>query len=264
MGWARQPGRRTVEGEIRAGLARQKIARRAEELRLDVASRTDRGVHARANALALDSELEGPALLRALNGVAPDIFFTHARRIPETFRPRRALARRYRYFEPLRGDSVERWRALLAAFEGRVDVRSFGRGLTSPTPVWREVLETSVSRDGALLIAEIRAPSFVWGMVRKMVGSVRAAADGRLAEADLRAAIAGEKRLTVALAEPERLVLWEVEYPGIWEFTYRPDSGRAARNARRALDASAVRAAVVSGLWEWLPAPTGQTSERPL
>ncbi|HEY6238704.1 MAG TPA: tRNA pseudouridine(38-40) synthase TruA, partial [Thermoplasmata archaeon] len=43
-GWARQPGRRTVEGELHEGIVRAKVAASAEAARPRVASRTDRGV----------------------------------------------------------------------------------------------------------------------------------------------------------------------------------------------------------------------------
>ncbi|MCI4322345.1 MAG: hypothetical protein L3K05_08590, partial [Thermoplasmata archaeon] len=64
-----------------------------------MASRTDRGVSARGNALALTSPLPGAGLLRALNGLRPEIFFTAATEVEEAFRPRAARSRTYRYWE---------------------------------------------------------------------------------------------------------------------------------------------------------------------
>ncbi|GGL06274.1 tRNA pseudouridine(38-40) synthase TruA [Planomonospora parontospora] len=51
-GWARQPGRRTVQGEIEEALAR--VLRLGEPPALTVAGRTDAGVHARGQVAHLD------------------------------------------------------------------------------------------------------------------------------------------------------------------------------------------------------------------
>ncbi len=104
-GWARQPGLRTVEGEIRRGLLRSAAVQSGEALSIEVASRTDRGVSARANALAFRSPLPGATLLRTLNGIDPDIFFTAATLVPEEFRVRRAVRRTYHYFEAIRSQN---------------------------------------------------------------------------------------------------------------------------------------------------------------
>ncbi len=210
-----------------------------------MASRTDRGVHARGNALALNSPLDPGPLLRAINGVAPDLFFTRLRQVPERFNPRAAVSRSYRYFEPSEGRFPDRWRELLEGFVGPVDVRSFGRGVPSAAPVFREVEAASLRVEGPLLVVELRARSFVWGMVRKIVAAVRAAASGELEESALRDAIAGRRRVTLPLAEPERLVLWSVDFDEPFDDGLERVSRRQSRRGRESLEAALVRAAVV-------------------
>lgn len=216
-GWARQPGRRTIEGEIRRGLSRLGIASPPKFGRLEAASRTDRGVSARGNALAVSSSFSSPALLRALNGIDPAIWFTAARTIPEDYRVRGAVRRIYRYFEAPDGKPHDLADAATALFFGTVDVRSFGRGLPSETPVLRLIEAVTVQRspDGGRTL-EVRAPSFVWGEVRKIVAALREVDAGRLDLDQLRAALAGENRLTLPTVAPEPLVLWEVEYSEPW------------------------------------------------
>ncbi|MBG0813618.1 tRNA pseudouridine(38-40) synthase TruA [Planomonospora sp. ID82291] len=58
-GWARQPGRRTVQGEIEEALAR--VLRLGEAPALTVAGRTDAGVHARGQVAHLDVDEEALA-----------------------------------------------------------------------------------------------------------------------------------------------------------------------------------------------------------
>ncbi|MEU4404329.1 tRNA pseudouridine(38-40) synthase TruA [Streptosporangium sp. NPDC023963] len=62
-GWAKQPGRRTVQGEIEEALGR--ILRLAEPPALTVAGRTDAGVHARGQVAHVDLD---PGALGALDG----------------------------------------------------------------------------------------------------------------------------------------------------------------------------------------------------
>lgn len=220
LGWARQPGKRTIEGEILRGLRAMGVASADGLGSIAVASRTDRGVSARGNALVLPSDLSGEDLLRALNGISPEIYFTHATEVPDTFRPRECLGRTYRYFDPLVVHHSEERRAAVHALEGRIDARSFGRAVPADQPCWRTIESvTSHTLRGGNLI-EVRAPAFVWGMVRKIVAALREIDAGRLSVPSLRAAATGRVRLTLPLAEPEPLVLWDVHYPLKWEHAW--------------------------------------------
>lgn len=231
-GWARQPGLRTVEGTIAEGVRKRGICASNGLVSIEVASRTDRGVSAVGNALVLSSSLSGGALLRALNGIVPDIVFTAARRVTDEFRVRSAVRRCYRYFQPAEGHDFQRWQEIAPLFEGRIDVRSFGRGIPSGAPVWRAVESLTVVPEPEGAVIEFRAPSFVWGMVRKIVAAFREVEAGRLSKERLQAAIAGRFRLTLPLAEPEPLVLWDVEYDHLWEFRWTgPNRHQAARVA---------------------------------
>ncbi len=215
-GWARQPGHTTVEGELRAGLLRHHIARGPDVGRLEVASRTDRGVSARGNALALDSELGAVPLLRALNGISPRMFFTASREIDDGYRVRAAVRRHYRYFDSPGSGSAAARAAAARLFRGTVDVRSFGRGLPTDRCTYRAVDSVTVRESARGLRIDVFARSYVWGMVRKIVGAIHEVDAGRLPLDELRRALAGELRLTLPMAAPEPLVLWEVEYREPW------------------------------------------------
>jgi tRNA pseudouridine38-40 synthase len=247
-GWARQPGRRTVEGELRRGLVRARMVRTAEDAGLVVASRTDAGVHARGNALALTCALDGPRLLRALNGIAPDVYFTRARAIGPQVSPRRASRRWYRYFEPMDGRSPDRWAEAASLFAGSIDARSFGRGIASSVPSLRPIESVTVTPGREVMAIDVRAPSFVWGMVRKIIAALRAFDRGERSRADLTAAISGERRVSLPLAEADRLVLWEVEYAEPWEFEGEGGLRHQRRAWRAATEGAAARRAVLGAL----------------
>ncbi len=96
-GWARQPGRRTVEGELEAVL--ETVLR--ERVRLHVAGRTDAGVHALAQVASFStdaSDLEARRLRLSLNSLLPaEISVTTVARAAAGFDARAAAARTYRY-----------------------------------------------------------------------------------------------------------------------------------------------------------------------
>ena len=251
LGWARQPGARTIEGCIRDGLTRRNIAPSADGAHLEVASRTDRGVSARANALALVSEVPPDSLLRRLNAISPEIFFTAIAPLAPGFRVRHADRRVYRYFDPRPPiDPVGGTRAA-ELFRGRIDVRSFGRGLAGSAPVWRTVEAVTVRswQDGRTI--EVRAPSFVWGMVRKIVGALREVDLGRLSIGRLEEAIKGHARLTLPLSEPDGLVLWEVQYGSVpWVATWPGPNRHQAAYVVSTREALAGRQAVVRAIFD--------------
>jgi tRNA pseudouridine38-40 synthase len=228
-GWARQPGLRTVEGELLRGLVRLGVVPSADAARVAVASRTDRGVSARANAFVLSTDLPSRVLLRSLNGVSTELTCSAAAPVPEEFRVRGAVRRTYRYFEPLREHHLDRWERAVRLFSGTIDVRSFGRGLPVGVPVQRSVESVTVTPTEGGFVVEVQAPSFVWGMVRKIIGALREYDAGRLTLARLEAALHGEVRLTLPTVEPEGLVLWEVEYPFPWTLNWNgPNRHRQA------------------------------------
>ena len=247
-GWARQPRVRTIEGVLRDGLRCRAIASTPEDAELEVASRTDRGVSARANALTLRTALDGPVLLRRLNTIAPSLFFTAAASVPAAFRVRGATRRVYRYFDPRSYTDLAGVQAAAQLFRGRIDVRSFGRSIRRDAPQWRSVESVAVTPTGSGQVVEVRALSFVWGMVRKIVGALREVDTGHLSTERLGAAIAGQERLTLPMAEPEGLVLWEVEFPLPWAVSWWGPNRHQAEFYRSACAAVWRRGHVVDAL----------------
>jgi tRNA pseudouridine38-40 synthase len=108
-GWARQPGLRTVQGELERALAT--LLR--EPVELTVAGRTDRGVHAWGQ---VASHPGPPADLRGLNALTPpEVAVIDARPAPDGFDARRdARSRTYCYRVHTRraASPFERHRAL--------------------------------------------------------------------------------------------------------------------------------------------------------
>lgn len=232
LGWASQPGRRTVQGSLEDALG---VLLRAEAPRLTVAGRTDAGVHARGQVAHVDLPEEraaDPLLLRRLNGLLPpDVRVRRVSLAPAGFDARfSALARTYRYrvadgpeaVDPLRRDVLS-WprpldlpalRAAAAPMLGEHDFAAYCKRREGATTV-RALLDLDwVRGDDGLLVMTIRADAFCHSMVRSVVGAMLAVGEGRR-PADWPASLLElrTRATDVAVAAPHGLTLEQVAYP---------------------------------------------------
>jgi tRNA pseudouridine38-40 synthase len=221
-GWARQPGRRTVEGELEEALAT--VLR--EPVRLHVAGRTDAGVHALAQVAsfaAAASDLEPRRLRLSLNALLPDeISVTGVERAAAGFDARAAAARTYRYrlwlpntrpvFERLYvwdvrgGVDAALLDAAAALLPGRRDFAALTPSARSYRVCEREIASARwrPAADGREAWFEITADSFLHNMVRVAVGSMVDVAQGRLSLAALAAGLSGGPRRDHGRTAPAR------------------------------------------------------------
>ncbi len=203
--------------------------------------------------MIVESPLAGPVVLRSLNGLSPAVFFTHAAPVDRGFRVRQADRRVYRFLETDPPSHPDRWMEAARLFSGRVDVRSFGRGIPIDRPQWRDVESVSLRSESTGSWIEVRAPSFVWGMVRKIVGALREVDAGRLGLADLSQALAGRRRLTLPMAEPEPLVLWEVGYTLDWPYHWAGPNRHQVRYWEQQRQEAVVRERVIGTVTSGFP-----------
>jgi tRNA pseudouridine38-40 synthase len=195
VGWARQPGQRTVQAELETAL--ETILR--TPVALSVAGRTDAGVHARGQVASFATAVDVPGdLLRRLNGVTPDdVAVTAAARAPDGFDARGdATSRSYRYRLLTRrpASPFERGRALwwphrvdregidacAAALLGRHDFTAFTPSQTDHVHFEREVFAAAwEEQNGDVLAFRITADAFMRNMVRILVGTMLEVASRR-------------------------------------------------------------------------------------
>jgi len=193
-GWAKQPGLRTVQGELEAALAT--VLR--EEVELTVAGRTDTGVHALEQVTSFETDAEVPEnLAQRLNGVGPDdVAVTTAAVVADGFDARRdAKSRTYRYRVLARSSPspFEQGRALwwphrmdrdalktcAEALVGTHDFTAFTPTQTDHVRFDRDVLSASWTFSDDLASFHITADAFMRNMVRVLVGTQLEVASAR-------------------------------------------------------------------------------------
>lgn len=258
-GWAAQPGRRTVEHELSAGLGR---ILRVDPPKLTVAGRTDAGVHARGAVCHVDvdpaayQQLPGrsdrspaQAAVTRLGGVLPlDIVVHQVAQAPDGFDARfSATSRRYSYRlldDPSAADPVRRrdtvtvrgplnltaMNTAAAALIGLRDFAAFCKQREGATTV-RTLLEYGwVRQADGVLVGTVVADAFCHSMVRSLVGALVPVGLGRR-PVDWPAEVltAARRDPGVTVMAPHGLCLEEVVYPPEADLAAR---ARVARSRR--------------------------------
>ncbi len=223
-GWAEQPGRRTVAGELR--LALETVLR--APVHLSVAGRTDRGVHALGQVVSYAGALPR---LRSVNAVLPgEISVLFAEEVPEDFSARHAALSRsylYRVLARRSPSPFERGRALhwphaidfdalqacATALAGTHDFTAFTPTDTYHTRFDRRVLAAGWDQVGDTLEFRIEADAFMRQMNRTLVGTMLEVAGGRRSVDDFAALLTGAPRSSAGKTAPSHgLYLAAVRY----------------------------------------------------
>jgi tRNA pseudouridine38-40 synthase len=226
-GWAKQPGLRTVQGELESALAT--VLR--EPVELTVAGRTDTGVHALGQVASFEAEGGVPGdLARRLNGVGPDDIAVTAAAPADGFDARRdAKSRTYRYrilarptpspFEQGRAlwwprkldcDTLD---ACAASLIGTHDFTAFTPTQTDHVRFERDILAASWTNDGDIVSFRITADAFMRNMVRVLVGTMLEASSGRRTRKSFDELLQGAPRSKAGdTAPPHGLYLESVSY----------------------------------------------------
>ena len=189
QGWQIQKEGRTVQGEVEKALSRM----HKREMKVHCAGRTDSGVHATGQVINFFSDLADLPPTRfapALSSFLPqDIAAVQAEEASEKFHARYwARERRYVYYilvSPIRLPHCRRysWRItnrpdiarlnrLAAALLGEHDFTTFSTANEQVPNRRRQVLAASFYPQGNYIVFCITAVSFLWKMVRSIVGSL--------------------------------------------------------------------------------------------
>lgn len=232
---AQAPGVRTVAGVL--GSAVQRVLRLPDPVEMTCAGRTDTGVHAWDQWVHIDvpegCDVDLGGLQRRLvRLLAPEVVVRSVSVAPPGWDARySASARTYRYMilnrevpDPfLAGfawwvpDDLDRRVMDLAcdALIGEHDFTSFCRKREGTTLVRRVMSAGWCEPEPGLLRFEITANAFCHQMIRSVVGTLTEVGAGKRRAGEMLSILrAGDRAKAGALAPPDGLVLWRVDYPG--------------------------------------------------
>jgi tRNA pseudouridine38-40 synthase len=228
-GWARQPGRRTVQEEVERALG--VVLRAGGPVGVTVAGRTDTGVHALGQVCSYEGE---PASVVSLNALLPDdVAALSCSAAAEGFDARRdATSRAYTYLllnRPARS-ALQRGRALhwphvvdlgaleacAAALVGVHDFTAFTPTETEHVRFAREVYGAFWrSHDDGRVEFWIEGDAFMRNMNRVLVGTMLEVSSGRRSVANFVSLLEGAARSEAgATAPPYGLYLVGIGYGG--------------------------------------------------
>jgi tRNA pseudouridine38-40 synthase len=235
VGWAAQPGLRTVEGVL--SMALSTVVR--QPVKLAVAGRTDAGVHASGQVVSFEAQTDlRPALISyRVTAVLPkDVALRRCVAVRDDFDARRDAIRRtyeYRVINDEIRSPLERHRAayvprvldldLLSAagelVEGTHDFTAFTPSRGYHVRFERVVTHSRWAVRDDLLTYRITSDSFLYGMVRTLVGTMLEVAGGKRELTQFERLLAGGSRSEAGPAVTSRgltLVGVDYDYPDLW------------------------------------------------
>jgi len=230
-GFQYQTNAPSVQAELEGAMERLT----GEKVRIAGAGRTDAGVHAAGQVVALNtgSNLPAERFAAGMNFHLPkDVAVRSAHQVPEGFDPRRAaVSRWYRYTllnRATRSPLAERsavvvkqpldvglMQAAAKLMVGTHDFARFAGPLERPdASTVRAVNKIDIKVDGERIDIDVEGSAFLPHQVRRMVGALVDVGRGKLAAAEVAALIAGEDTGAVARSmPPQGLSLIQVRYP---------------------------------------------------
>jgi tRNA pseudouridine38-40 synthase len=229
-GYQVQPGKRTVQSELEAVLAKM---HKGEPVKVSGSGRTDAGVHAKGQVIHFDSPLPIPEQkwVIALNSMLPeDIAVRSVEKVSENFHARfDAEGKEYRYViflskirDPFQRKfayqypyplDMEAMKEASRYLLGTHDFTSFCSAKTEVADKVRTIEKIDFTIEGQLLTIRFSGNGFLYNMVRILVGTLLEAGAGERSPKDIPDIIAKKDRSSAGKTAPAHgLYLWEVFY----------------------------------------------------
>lgn len=209
-----QPGLRTVVGDMMRDLSTVCSGRDPEWFDIKPSSRTDAGVDALGNVVAVNTEFrDNMLLLKALNAVSEYIYYTAIADVSEDFNPRYADVRRYRYILPSQGIDFGKAKECAQLFVGEHDFVRFSKPYEDK-PTVTSIDRIDLEEKDGFIELTFSARFYLWNMIRKICAAIDAVGKGTRTTDDVRDALNGEE-INFGVARPDALTLTDVIYKNI-------------------------------------------------
>lgn len=241
-GFQRQPGLKTVEGELLKALKNIGLITAIDKCGFGLAGRTDRGVHSLGNVVSFLTE--GDVRINQINDVLPQsIRILGQAKVPLHFKTRYAKNRHYRYLvldeqqeyqDNYKDKSQDAYKKMgnnhdnygygydipsydlnkmieaSKIFEGTHNFQNFSKR-SGRNPI-RTIDQLKVQKKGNVIQVDVTGESFLWNMVRKIVFVLLRAGKGDLNLDDIYDYFDPQKSASIQPMPPEGLILMDVNY----------------------------------------------------
>lgn len=231
-GYQKQPGRRTIQGEMEKILKQINDNKKVE---ITASGRTDAGVHAinQKAHFSLDIDISVDKLKKAMNSLLPkDIYVKKVESVAEDFHARfNAIGKEYIYkinmgeYNPIERNYIYQYNAKLDVvemeralkyLEGTHNFKTFTKADEEKEDYVRTISQTSIVRDSKdvnQIILSFVGTGFLRYMVRNMVGTLIEIGEGKRKSEDIINMIKEQdRRVAGKTANPEGLYLKNVFY----------------------------------------------------
>ncbi|MDP8011202.1 MAG: tRNA pseudouridine(38-40) synthase TruA [Thermoplasmata archaeon] len=158
-----EKNRYTVLGEILKILKEYNISDNVY-----TSSRTDRNVSAIGNVIGIISSDNINKIMGILNSKTKYMLFHSYAIVENDFKPRYAKERWYRYFLFNRNFNIDEMEKKATQFIGEHDFSNFSR--KDERKSVRKIFKIEIKSDDDFIIIDVRGQSFLWNMVRRIIG----------------------------------------------------------------------------------------------
>jgi tRNA pseudouridine38-40 synthase len=179
-GFQIQPEVPTIEKELFRAFNELNIIKDPKSASYIAAGRTDTGVHALEQVVALNTDNPQLTVPRIINSKLPPSIWVWSRsEVPDDFDPRRdAISREYRYFICGEHFNIPLMRNASRLLKGTHDFSNFA-SLDDDKSTIRTIERVDIRLAGRFITLDIKANSFLRHMVRKIVTALRMIGDVR-------------------------------------------------------------------------------------
>ncbi|WP_048085854.1 tRNA pseudouridine(38-40) synthase TruA [Archaeoglobus veneficus] len=214
-GFQYQPDERTVEGELFKAFESLGINVKASNYKC--AGRTDAGVHAFSQVVALDVSDAKKVLPRVINANLPDDIVVWAwAKVPDDFNPRYATSRTYIYVLYSREYDISAMRKAAKLLLGTHDFTNFTKKFGEGQSCVRTIYNVELRVNGDFLIFEIEGNAFTWNMVRCIIAALEAVGSRHRSVEWFEEMLNPEKhRERIEPAPAYGLILKDIKYSGV-------------------------------------------------
>lgn len=174
-----QPSAPTIEGTMFETLKELGIINSPKEANFKTAGRTDAGVHALGQVVAFNTDKPELAIPRVINSKLPNSIWAWAHaHVPDDFNPiYHAVSRSYRYIMSGEQYDISKIRSASKLLIGTHDFANFCT-TNGDKSTLRNVQRIDVRVSGQLTKIDVKANSFLWNMVRKVVTALMMVGSG--------------------------------------------------------------------------------------